>query len=122
MAESLEEAARRTCEFEETAQVGVEMSKDPEIVAAINVLQRATEKYNRYFVFYTHRWEQFDSLKGNLLITPSDKRFDHVELLGLILDLLRDYADGDGWTLKGSRKLGATIEVLKDIYKGKIDG
>ena len=122
MTESLEQAARRTCDFEETAMAGVEMSKDPEIVAAINALQRATERYNRYFVFYTHRWEQFDGLKGNILITPSDKRFDRVELLGLIVDILRDYADGDGWTLKGSKELGATIEVLKDIYEGKIDG
>lgn len=122
MTESLEQAARRTCEFEETAQAGVEMSKDPEIVAAINALQRATEKYNRYFIFYTHRWEQFDGLKGNILITPSDKRFNHVELLGLAVDIIRDYADGDGWTLKGSKELGAVIEVLKDIYEGKIDG
>ena len=122
MTESLEQAARRTCDFEETAMAGVEMSKDPEIVAAINALQRATERYNRYFVFYTHRWEQFDGLKGNILITPSDKRFDRVELLGLIVDILRDYADGDGWKLKGSRELGAVIEVLKDIYEGKIDG
>lgn len=122
MPESLEEAARRTCAFEETAQAGVEMSKDPEIISAINALQKAVKKYNRYFIFYTHRFEQGDVKKGNVLITPSDKRFNRAELLGLVIDIIRDYAGGDGWTLKGSKELGAAIEVLKDIYEGKIDG
>lgn len=122
MKDSLEEAARRTCEFEETAQAGVEMSKDPEIISAMNALQKAVEKYNRYFIFYTHRFEQGDAKKGNLLITPSDKRFNKVELIGLLVDILRDYAENTGWTLKGSKELEAVIEVLKDIYEGKIDG
>lgn len=119
---SLEEAARRTCEFEETAQAGIEMANDPEILAAMNTLQKAVEKYNRYFIFYTHRFEQFNGLKGNILITPSDKRFDRIELLGLVIDIIHDYAAVTGWTLKGSKELGAVIEVLKDIYKGKIYG
>lgn len=85
MTESLEETARRTCDFEETAMAGVEMVNDPEIIAAINT-----------------------------------KRFDRIELLGLLVDILQDYADGDGWTLKGSEELRAAIEVLKDIYGGKI--
>ena len=85
------------------------------------MLQRATEKYNRYYVFYTHRWEQFDDIpKGNLLITPNDKRFNKVELICLLVDLLRDYAENTGWTLKGSEELGAAIEVLKDTYEGEI--
>lgn len=119
---NLEEAARRTCDFEETAMAGVEMSKDPEIISAINALQKAVEKYNRYFIFYTHCFEQGDAKKGNLLITPSDKRFGRIELFGLVIDIIRDYANGNGWKLKGSEELGAVIEVLKDIYEGKIDG
>lgn len=118
---SLEEAARRTCDFEETAMAGVEMAKDPEIIAALNQIDKALKKHNRYFVFYTHRFEQGDAPKGNILVTPNDKRFGRIELLGLIIDILRDYSSDKNWTLRGSEELAATIEVLKDIHEGKID-
>lgn len=107
--------------IEETAMAGVEMAKDPEIVAAINQVNKAIKKYNRYFILYTHRFEQGNVRKANILVGPNDKRFGRVELLGLIIDLLIDYSSDTNWTLKGSEELAATIEVLKDIYEGKID-
>lgn len=108
--------------FEETAMAGAKMARDPKIITAINQLNKALKKYNRYFIFYTHRFEQGDTPKGNILITPNDKRFDRAELLGLVIDILRDYADNTNWALKGSVELEAAISVLKDIYEGKIDG
>lgn len=116
---NLEEAARRTCDFEETAMAEDEMIKDREIIAALNQLDKALKKHNRYFIFYTHKFVQGDA--PNMLVTPKDKRFDRVELLGLIIDMLGDYFSGANWTLKGSKELDAAIKVLKDIHEGKID-
>ena len=94
---------------------------DVEIFDAIIKLDKQFKKQDRYFVLYTHRWEQGDMKHGNILVTPKDKRFDKAEFTGLIVDILRDYAKGTKWNLKGSVELKALIRILEDLYEGRLD-
>lgn len=97
------------------------MSKAEELrdvfAGQLSKMQAQANKMGRYIVFYTHRFEQVDEEKANILVFPNDPRFDEQELVGLCIDMIMDYYDKTGRKVKGDRMLLGASLVLKKLYK-----
>lgn len=83
----------------------------------LNKMQKQAYKAGRYFVFYTHRFEQVNEEGGNLMVYPNDPRFDEQELVGLCVDMIMDYYDKTGRKAKGDKMLLGASLVFKKLYK-----
>lgn len=83
----------------------------------LSKMQEQAYKAGRYFIFYTHRFEQVDEEKANILVFPNDPRFDEQELVGLCIDMIMDYYDKTGRKVKGDKMLLGASLVLKKLYK-----
>lgn len=56
----------------------------------LSEMQAQANKMGRYILFYTHRFEQVNEEKSNILVFPNDPRFDEQELVGLCIDMIMD--------------------------------
>ena len=58
-----------------------------------SVIQKKLDAYDgdTYMVLATHSYTQ--GMIPNLVIVPSDKRFDDVEFMGMIVDVFRNYLE-----------------------------
>lgn len=85
--------------------------------AQLEEMQKQANEMGRYFLFYTHRFEQVNEEKGNILVLPNDPRFDEQELVGLCIDMIMDYYEKTGRKAKGDKMLLGASLVLKKLYK-----
>lgn len=83
----------------------------------LSKMQEQANKVGRYIVFYTHRFEQVNEERTNILVLPNDPRFDEQELVGLCIDMIMDYYDKTGRKVKGDKMLLGASLVLKKLYK-----
>ena len=99
------------------------MSESAKIIRAIaNELNDIDEKLRNmehYFIFYTHTYEQDNKPNKNVLVIPADKKFDDAEFLGLIVDIIRDYANNKNIELRDSPLFAAFVSVLNNLRDGK---
>lgn len=90
------------------ARLGRELS---EIQSLVN------REFNKYMVFYTHNWTQGNGA-GNILVLPSDKRFDESEFIGMVIDMVMDYYENMHGDTKGSlgmKMLGRSFTKLSEL-------
>lgn len=88
-------------------------------------MQDELAKINKYFVFYTHGWEQKNH-QENILITPAIKqkggKFDEEELVGLCLDMIMDFYEQCDIDPTKSKILLSMSQAVKRLYKEGFEG
>ncbi len=98
------------------------MSKAQKILAEIGQdlaeVDRKLGNLGHYFILYTHTYEQKDEKAKHILCLPKDPRFDEAEFYGLILDMIRDYADNTKIELQYSKLFRAFIDTLEKLERG----
>ena len=98
------------------------MSKAQKILAEIGQdlaeVDRKLGNLGHYFILYTHTYEQKDEKAKHILCLPKDPRFDEAEFYGLILDMIRDYADTTKIELQYSKLFRAFIDTLEKLERG----
>lgn len=85
--------------------------------ADISKIDRKLGDMGYYFILYTHTYEQRSEEGKNILSIPKAPRFDDAEFFGLLVDMIRDYADNRDVELKGNPLFGSFIEVLKELER-----
>lgn len=97
------------------------MSKAEKILAEVGQdiakIDRKLGCMGHYFILYTHTYEQKDEKAKHILCIPKDPRFDEMEFYGLILDMIRDYADNTNIKLQYSDPFRAFIDTLEKLER-----
>lgn len=83
----------------------------------ISNIDRKLGEMGHYFILYTHTYEQSNEEGKHILSVPKDPRFDEAEFYGLLLDMIRDYADNKNVKLQDNQLFGAFVDVLKKLNK-----
>ena len=97
------------------------MSKAQKILAEVGQdiagIDHKLGKLGHYFILYTHTYEQKDEIAKHVLCVPNDPKFDEAEFYGLILDMIRDYADNTNIELQYSKPFRAFIDTLEQLER-----
>ena len=99
-------------------------SKAEMISAAIapecNSISEKLKTLDRYFILYTHTFEQKDEEKKNILVFPNDERWDDAELYGLIIDMLLDYSMNKGYRLCDDIRFKGFAKTIEKLANGEL--
>lgn len=97
------------------------MSKAQKILAEVGQdIARIDDKLKNmghYFILYTHTYEQKDEIAKHILCVPRSPQFDDAEFYGLILDMIRDYANNKSIELKDNKLFRAFIDTLTKLER-----
>lgn len=97
------------------------MSKAQKILAEIGhditKIDNKLGDMGHYFILYTHTYEQKDEKAKHILCIPKDPKFDEAEFYGLVLDMIRDYADNKNIKLQNNKLFKAFIGTLEKLER-----
>lgn len=81
-------------------------------------LQEELKAIGDWCIFYTHPYHATNKDK-NILVWSND--VSDADFYGMIIDLVRDYAEGRGYSIKGNIGIQCLAKVLENAYEGKIN-